>query len=148
MSVRERMKALADRVRQLPASPAWDERPTSVTVRSKTYLGGRIGAEGPTDIVDLLLSPTPRVREVNQHDITGSAGRYVAGDVRVGPITPAFTGGGYTQAQLAPQPNAKGVQILYVLSGNISGEYDRVNLESDRSHSWFLVLRRKRSTPS
>lgn len=143
MSLRERMKAVANRVRSIPARPSFDERPTSVTIRSRTWNGGRRGAEGGYVDVDLVLVPRPKVREVRFAEITASAGRYVAGDVKVGPITPRFVGGGYTEAQLSPSADT-GTEVIYVLGGHVSGEYTRVDLSTDRSHAWFLTLRKRR----
>jgi hypothetical protein len=139
------MNALANRVRAIPES--LDERTTLVTIRTRTWVGGRRAAEGGYADVDLVLAPRPKVREVDQRDIDGSAGQYVTGDVRVGPITPSFPGGGYTKEQLAPTIVTNGVETSYLLSGGIDGDYARIDLTTDRSHSWFLVLRRKRTTP-
>ncbi len=145
MTFRDSMNRLAANVRRVPVR--LDERPTTVTIRTRTWAGGRRRADGGSTDVDVVLTPTPKVREVTTRDIAASAGRYVLGDVKVGPITPTFPGGGYTQAQLAPPTTDSGVEIIYVLEGNENGEYTRVTLTSDRSHSWFLVLRRRRTTP-
>lgn len=145
MSLRTRMLAVADRVRAIPAR--LDERPTTVTIRTRTWAGGLPGREGATTHVDVVLTPTPKVREISQREIVNSGGRYQAGDLRVGPITPAYTGGGYTEAQLAPVVTSDAVEVVYVLAGYISGEYARVDLSQDRSHSWFLTLTRTRRTP-
>jgi hypothetical protein len=147
MSIRSALLKVADKVRALPSRPSWDVWPTSLTIRVRTWEGGRIGTEGGTTDVDLVISPKPRVKDVSQREIAGSGGRYEAGDVRVGPITPQYAGGGYTPAQLAPPVGSNGVEVLYVLSGGISGEYGRVDLQTDHSLSYWLVLRRKRSTP-
>lgn len=145
MTLRDRMSKLADTVRGLPSRSSVGERTTSVTIRTRTYAGGRRGSDGPKTDVDVVLTPAPKVREVSQRDITGSAGRYTVGDVKVGPITPSYPTGGYTEAQLAPTSSSSGVEVFYVLEGGVTGEYSRVDLSSDRSHSWFLVLRRRRT---
>lgn len=147
MSIRSSALKLATKLRALPSSPGVDIYTTSVTIRTRTWAGGRKGAEGASTDVDLLLTPRPKVREVSQREIAGPAGRYQAGDVRVGPITPANAAGGYSEAQLAPTASASGTEILYVLAGGITGEYTRVDLQTDKALSYFLVLRRKRSTP-
>lgn len=147
MTLRDRMSKVADKVRGLASKASIDERTTSVTVRTVTYVGGRRGAEGPRTTVDLLLAPRPKIVEVNGRDIAGSAGRYAVGDVKVGPITPTYTGGGYTQDQLAPALTSNGVDVLYVLAGGVAGEYTRIDFITGRSHTYFLVLRRKRTTP-
>lgn len=140
------MRAVADKVRAVPSRAALDERPTSVTIRFVTYVAGRVGSEGPTRTTDVVITPTPRCRELNQREIAGSAGRYTVGDVRVGPITPTHTTGGYSRDQLAPLGTSS-VKVTYLLAGDIAGEYSRVDLETSKPHSWFLVLRRMRTTP-
>lgn len=146
MTFRERMNALADRVRRTPER--LDERPTTVTIRTVTYAGGRRGADGPSTASDLVLSPSPRVRWVSGREIAASAGRYFVGDVKVGPITPAYPGGGgYTEAQLAPVVTVGGVEIVYVLEGIFVGEFARVALNHETNHGWELVLRQRRTTP-
>ena len=147
MSLRTSLLKTVDKVRAIASKSTIDERTTSVTVRKKTYAGGRVGAEGGAMTEDLILTPRPKVREVSQREIAGSGGRYQVGDVRVGPITPSYSGGGYTEAQLAPTVATNGIAVVYVLAGGVSGEYARIDLSTDRSHSWFLVLRRTRSTP-
>gem|GEM_PF-6946013 len=67
-------------------------------------------------------------------------------DVRVGPITPAGGGVGYTVDQLKPA-GADGVEILYVLSGAVAGEYAIVHLHTERPFRYEIVLRRRRRTP-
>lgn len=147
MTLRDCMSKVADKVRAIASKASIDERPTAVTIRTRTWTGGRRGTPGGHSDVDVVLTPRPAVVEVTGRDIAASAGRYSISDVKVGPITPAYTGGGYTQAQLAPDAVASGVEIIYVLAGNVVGEYARIDLSTDLSHSWFLVLRRRRTTP-
>lgn len=146
MSLRDRVNRIAERVRAIPSHPRFDERTTRVTIRTRTW-AGRVGSEGGFTDVDLEISPRPRVRELNQREIAGSGGRYLSGDLRIGPITPSYAGGGYTQEQLAPVSETNGVEIIYLLEGQQDGEHARVQLETDRNHAWFIVVRRERSTP-
>lgn len=149
MSLRDRMDRVAESIRRLP--DRLGERPTTVTVRTRTWHGGRVGSKGDVETTDLLLSPSPRVKQLATREIAGSGGRYEAGDVRVGPITRSWTltsgSGGYTEEQVAPRQGAPGVEILYVLSGYVSGEYTRITVDTDGNHAFFLVLRRRRTTP-
>lgn len=147
MSLRTSALKIANKLRALPSKPALDIYTTSVTIRTRTNAGGRIGVDAVKTDVDVVIRPRPKVREVNQREIAGSGGLYQAGDVKVGPITPAHSGGGYTAAQLAPVTSTNGVEIIYVLSGGVTGEYKRVDLTTDRAFSYWLLLRRKRSTP-
>lgn len=147
MSLRTKLLKVSNKIRSLPSKASWGIRTTTVTIRTRTHVGGRVGKEGGTNDSDLLLVPSPPTRDASQREIRGSGGMYEAGDVRVGPITPAFAGGGYTEAQLAPTSPGNGVEILYVLSGGLTAEYMLVDIQTDKSLSYFLTLRKKRSTP-
>lgn len=147
MSLRTGLLKCAEAVRRIPSLPTVDVRPTTVTVRTRTWAGGRVGVDGGYTDVDFPILPTPLVREIAQREIAGSGGRYEVGDLRVGPMTPSYPEGGFTREQLAPEATTNGVEVLYVLEGGITGEYMRVDLQTDRSLSYFLLLRRKASTP-
>lgn len=147
--LREHLNRVADKVRALPGRLG--ERPTSVTIEVREWAGPRVGMGSLLSTASTLLTPTPRVREVSSREIAGSGGRYTASDVRVGPITPAYntgvTSGGYTLAQLARVQTQNAVEVVYVLAGNIAGEFQRVDSQTDNPHATYLVLRRRRSTP-
>ena len=68
MSLLSAMRKLADKVRAIPSLPAIAVRTTSVKLRTRTYAGGRVGAEGTVETVDLLITPRPKVREIDQHE--------------------------------------------------------------------------------
>lgn len=145
MSLRTDLLPVIDELRGLAGPTQFDIRTTAVSVRTRVWSGGKPGLGSATD-TDLVLSPRPKVRELNQSEVAGSGGAFEAGDVRVGPITPQYTGGGYTIAQIAPD-GAAGTEILYVLTGAIAGLYSRVSVETDRAFRYELVLRRSRQTP-
>lgn len=150
MSLRSAMLKTANKLRGIPSKPSIDVNTTSVTVRTRTWVGGRIGKEGGYFDDDLEIVPRPRVREISQREITGPAGRYQAGDVRVSGITPSHSenpGIGYTEDQIAPPATSGGIEVIYVLEGAMSGEYTRVDLQTDDELEYALFLRRKRTTP-
>lgn len=150
MGLRDELNAVADGVRALAGSSDIDERPTTVTIRQRTWDGGRVRFGNATD-VDLVLTPNPKVRQLTQQEVYAAGGLYQTGDVRIGPITPAYStsssSGGYTAAQLKPVITTDGVELLYVLSGQMIGEHKLVNLDNGKAHAWFLVVRRDRRTP-
>ncbi len=150
MSLRSAMLKVANTIRGIPSKASIDVYTTAVTVRVRTWAGGRIEADGGYSDSDTVITPRPYVRELTQREIAGSGGRYTAGDVRVDGITPFHAGNagiGYTEAQIAPVATTNGVEILYVLSGAIAGEYMRIDLATDDPIEFVLVLRRKRATP-
>jgi hypothetical protein len=109
-------------------------------------------AAAPFVATSLVLPVIYRVRQVTTREVTSSGGRYEMGDVRVGPITPEFirddgSTGGFTERQLKPEATDDATEIIYVLSGAHAGEYALVALESTRAFSWFVVLRRRVTTP-
>jgi hypothetical protein len=76
-------------------------RPMRIIVRTRTWPSGKIEVGAPV-VSDLELTPKPKVKW------TGDGF-----SLTVGPIMPAFGGGGYTPQQLQP-PEAVGVDHVYV----------------------------------
>lgn len=144
MSLRTDLLPVVDELRALAGPSGFDVRPVRVTIRTRVWSGGRAGLGTPTD-TDLVLPQIYKVRELKSQEVAGSGGRYELGDVKVGPITPAYTGGGYSRAQLAPE-GANGTEVAYLLSGAMAGEYNRISVETDRAFGYYLVLRRSRRT--
>jgi len=140
MSFREDLLGLADEIRNIP--PDLDERVTHVAIR-RTYSPA---SSAPVPNPDLILSPTPKVKQITTGEVVGSYGRFVDGDLKVGPITPAYPGGGYTRDQLVGGEGVSEELTTYILTGQITGEFTRVHIETSRNHSWFLTLRRRRTT--
>lgn len=128
-------------------------RQHGLTIRVRTWANGRIGDPFPgvadTDYTDedLEIAPNPKVRAVTGQEIASSGGLYATGDLLVGPFTPAYSGGGYTMEQLAPEPAAQGVEVIYALTGPEAGEYVRVDRNGERPMRYELVLRRRFTTP-
>lgn len=152
MSLRTSLLSVADTVRSL-ASPetlgggvGLDAWINTLTVRKTTWSGGRPGV-GTATHEDLLLSPNPEMREVTDREITGSGGRYTSQDVRVQHITPAYSGGGYTPAQLAPDVTSAAMEVVYIVQGPLAGEYALVEASTADPFEYRLTLRRRRTTP-
>lgn len=135
MSRRDHYLKLADKLRSLPAAvqasgaAGFDVRQVRVIVRSRTWSSGEINVGVPT-VNDIELTPTPKVQGV-------------AGDpiVTVGPITPAYTGGGYTPAQLNPE-DAPGFEYYYVLifPDGVERPYKLVLFTTPRPFRYMLQL--------
>jgi len=103
-------------------------RPNTVTIRVETWSGGRIG-EGRCSTADTVLVPSPRVNRISERATPygdgiqdRSTGLPTAASYSVGPITPAFPGGGYTPDQLCP-PIVPGVgqRNLVLIEGDEFG---------------------------
>jgi hypothetical protein len=157
MSLRTRMLPVFDRLRALTGPNRFDIRPTSVTVVTRTWTSGVVGVT-PDDVnvaayTDrrLELPAVYKARQVTTREIASSGGRYEAGDVKVGPITPAYTSadgtsGGVSEAQLKPDGGDR-VEIIYELVGAHAGEYSLLGLVTTAPFGWWLVLGRRQSTP-
>ena len=148
MSLRTDMLPVAEAARAISGPTELDARTVQVTVRTRTWLGGRRGVPDGNNFndVDLVLPQRYRVRLMKQEEISSSGGRFRAGDVRVGGITPKHATGGFSPEDLKPVL-VPGQETIYLLTGAISGEYKLVNLQTDHIVSYFLVLRNTRVTP-
>lgn len=154
-TLREAMLRTADAVRSLTAPSVWDYRTVKVTIKKRQWSGGEAGAGTLTDTVLTDLPQQYRVSVVSTREIAGSGGRYETGDVKVGPITPSYSNvggysGGWTPAQLDPAPTlpaTTGTQIVYVLTGSMTGEYRLLSLDTVNAVSYRMVLRKLRTTP-
>lgn len=142
-------RACADRAQACPCVQEF--RPITVTVRTRTWLGGRVGLGQHTDS-DLLLTPNYPVRQLSSREVQASGGRYSLEDVIVEDIVPAYTshgGGGYSAEQLVPAFTAdeRDKDVVYILGGMMTGEYVLASLNNSDPVFWSLVLRRTRATP-
>ena len=142
------------------------QRPTTLTIITRTFLGPYAGTDVPTQPdVPLAIPGYVKIRHVSQREIASSGGAYEDGDVVCSDIPVSFTDpvtgrpGGFTEAQLKP-PGAMGnsqtdqaVEIIYRLAqtdssrGGIAGDYAIVELARDNAWSFKLVLRRTMATP-
>lgn len=146
MTLRTDLLPIVDELRALAGPSGFDVRTSGLTVRTRTWAGGKRGI-GPVSDSNLVLAQIYKIREVSTREIASSGGLFEMGDVRVGPITPTdVSGGGYTAAQLAPEGQT-GTEVVYVITGDLAGEYARVELNKSKPFSWYLILRRRRTTP-
>ncbi len=147
-SLRDDLLPLFADVRGLMGPDGFDFRRTQVTIRTRTFDDGFRSSEGAYGDADLELPQHFRVRQATQREVLASNGRFKDDDVIVGPITPrdAADTVGFTEAELAPD-GGEGVEVVYILSGGITGEYTRVSVDADANFGIFLHLTRKRTTP-
>lgn len=107
-----------------------DQRPNKVTIISRTWSGGKIGAGTPNDVVLELPQQLP-VHQLTARDVSGSGGFYATGDIQVSHITPSDgQGTGFTPAQLSPSFDDEGHEAVYVVEGPLSGEYTLIELRT------------------
>jgi hypothetical protein len=155
MSLRTEILPVADELRALSGPQAFDIRTSQLTVRTRSWSGGRPGLGTNTD-VDLVIDQIYKIQHVSASEIASSGGRYEAEDIKVGPVTPAWFDaqgnqlGGHTPAQLKPNGD-DATEIVYVLTSTMyiatEGEYTLVQLHTERPFGFLLVIRRRRTTP-
>jgi len=127
VTLRQALLPVVDTIRGLAGPQTLDIRPFGVTLRTRQWSEGVVQSGVPT-INDLVIEPRPRVRV---------AGR----EAMVGPITPAYEGGGYSPDILNPS-DTPGVEFYYVLKGpdNDARPYSVLNLDTSRPFGYVLRL--------
>lgn len=119
-------------------------RDTNVVLRQRVWTGGHRGEGTPVD-TDTTITPAPHVRELSTREISQSGGRFEVGDIRMGPITPKYAGGGYTKEELSPTSTVNGTEYYYVLTGpEVSGEYAPREVETTKGAASFFVVAKRR----
>lgn len=117
MSLKDDLLPLIDDLRSIPGELGF--RPYSVTIRITTWSGQRVG-EGTSTITETRLlvgGQNPKVREVrNKDDVVGNVD-YSNTLWEIGPITPAFPGGGYDLGVLNPKNDGTSKTTQYILRG-------------------------------
>lgn len=135
-------------------------RTVQLTIRVLRWSKGKPGL-GVQDVASELVMPKYETKSLSSREVASSGGRFEAGDLRVLDITPAYTKadgsqGGYTKDQLDPQglwkePDydtpTRDREVEYVLTGETSGVFSLIELNTDDVTAWSLVLRRTRKTP-
>jgi hypothetical protein len=128
-------------------------RSVSVSVITETWSGPtQVSTSTLASTSTLVLSPRPKVVPAGEEpgyfgggNSAISGGRLVAGTYRIGPITLATTGGGYTVDQLSP-PGASNTRIYYFLAGDEfsdGGErFELTDVDAARPHQVTLTVRR------
>lgn len=154
-SIRDDFRALADEARSSAQGPGGLDVVTSqLQIVTRVWAGGQPQADGghtdtPLDIVGPDGQAAYRARQLTVREVASSGGRFREGDVRVGPITPAYndgsSSGGYTIAQLRPDAPDDATEILYMLTGGIDGTFALLELRSDRPFQYTLILRDRRT---
>ena len=149
-AARSAHRAAADAGRR--AAESVGARPTSLTIRTRTY-SGAVHADGTSvsSTSDLTISPRPKVVPTGDGGSSFYGGspavpRATAREYLVGPITLDYGSGGYTLAQLAPTTNTT-TRVTYLLSGDdfsSDEEFDLAGYDASRPHQVTLRLIRTR----
>lgn len=129
----------------------------SVSIRVRTWSGSRPGVDSSTSTdanqyfyVD-AGTHRPRVQQVTQRDIIASGGVYQDQDVKVGPITPPYTGGGVDITAFDPNMTASPVEVFFKIEGpgmaTGGSWYRKVGQDCSKPLAYYFTLRRVAETP-
>jgi hypothetical protein len=122
LSLREALLPVIDQLRGLPGQLGL--RQFTVSIIKREWTGSRVGLGFSTDTetpirVD-LGSYTPKVVMLSSRDIMASGGLYTDQDLKIGPITPPFTGStvdGNDITVFDPTPNESPTEIFFLITG-------------------------------
>jgi len=115
------------------------------------WSGGRVG-EGTEQVISELPLTRYEVKQVAGRLIQAAPGVFEYGDLRVGPITPKFAGGGFSRDELDPARNFgvgedRQKAVVYRLSGDVDGDHTLVDIDTTDATGWFMTIRRTRRSP-
>jgi hypothetical protein len=156
----ERFLRALDRIRGLPGRIKLRDnglRLYTVTIRVRTWSGTRPGVDASTstdaDTVFWVDAGTHKTRvvQVTQRDIVASGGVYTDQDVKVGPITPLYTTGGYDITAFDPNETTAPAEVLFRIDGPGMGSsgawFRKVGQDVTKPFSYYFTLRRTAETP-
>lgn len=129
----------------------------TVAVVSRTWTGARPGLGASADLttgikVDLGLFPV-KVTMITPAETIASAGLYVSQDIRVGPITPPFTGSaadGDAITVFDPPATATGFELFFKVTGpGYPGGhwFKKISQDVTKSFRYTFVLRKTGKAP-
>ena len=140
-NLRTSLIPVIDDGRQLVAELGFRQR--TVTLRTRTWSGGRPGSGTATD-VDVELTPRPKVGEPPAKLIFDAPGKYEAGDLIVSKISIT-----YAETDLMPVPVA-GTETIWLITNATDGrarEYKIVGVPAKASFGYTVQLRRRNRAP-
>lgn len=149
---------VVDKLRGIPG--LFGLRIFTVSVVTRTWNGSRPGVDNSTSTdttkgvkVDLGTYRT-KVTQITARDVIASGGMYTDQDVRVGPITPPYTGStqdGDAITVFDPLPNAAPQEIFFNIQGDgypAGGAwFKKISQDVTRPMRYEFVLRRSAETP-
>lgn len=145
MSFRTDLLAVIDQIRRIPGE--MDLRQNEVTVIVRTWSGARVGVGTKTDVSTVLKiagDTNPKVSELSQKDIVASGGELTSQDVKIGPFTPDFVGGGIDEDVIDPPTGASPKEVYFKVTGNGMGSgryFKRYQDETLKNFSRWVFLK-------
>lgn len=119
MALKDDLLPLLDELRGIPGELGF--RPYQVEVRKVSWSGSRPGQGTRTITSTPLLvgnGQDPKVRSVTRKDVVAGTIEAVEGQWDIGPLTPAFAGGGVDADTLNPRKiPGQWVEVYFVITG-------------------------------
>ncbi len=138
----EGLRKQIDKLRGIPGEMGL--RQVALVVRTVVW-PGKLGEGTPTRTDKAITTSGGRsykVADVSTKDIIASGGKYQAGQLKVGPLTPAYSGGSWTLAELQPPKGSTATEVYYGVTDatGVTQWCRAVELNSFNSLHWYLVL--------
>ena len=147
MSIREDFLPVLDTARGM-LDAVFGLRRYDVVMLVTTWSGALVGDGTPTTVETPVVvdgDKRPKVQQLSSRDIIASGGLYQEQDMRVGPLTPSFAGGGTTVADFDPPAAGPTTEVVYRLTGPDTPAtgtlYRKVGQRVDRNFRYELILR-------
>ena len=138
MTFREGLLKRVAKIRQIPGPTHLDSYRYRTILRTRAWSGNEVDLGTSTD-TDVTINPRPRLKEISDTEYL------------LGPITPAFPGGGFTPEQLSGYSTAGGgTEVLYSVTGPDGTErlFVPISVDTSKAYSYFVRLRSlDRKTP-
>ena len=154
-SFRDQMRQVADSLLALQGpfnGQGFDICVNKLTIYKRVWDNGRRGNGTPVDTVWADIPQQYLMKHVTVQEIQNSGGRYEQGDIKVGPITPAYnTGkqsGGWSELMLHPTATDNGVEFIFALVGEHTGNYRLQAAQTLQAFNSYLILRRDITCPA
>lgn len=121
MSLRDDLLPAIDAIRGIPDQLG--TRLYDVSIRVRSWSGSRPAVDNSSSSdadaafgVDAGTHRT-RVVQLTSRDLIASGGNYSDADLKVGPLTPKYAGGGFEPSDFDPEPTSAPVEIFFKIVG-------------------------------
>lgn len=151
---RDALLPVVDQIRGIPAQLGLYR--FTVTVRVRTWVGGRPGTRGATSTdVDTSIKIgggkyDPKVAKLSSKDVVASSGKYTDADLKIGPLTPAYTGGGVTTDMINPS-YVGNTEVFFKISGpgfpTDGAWFKRIGDETAAAFHYYVIVRQVGAAP-
>ena len=154
-TLRDALLPAIDALRGIPATLGL--RLYSVQVMYQTWSGSRVGMGTRTNSAFQTLKVATgtaqvAVHQVSQRDIIASGNLYTDQDLKVGPITPPYTGSTKDDDQISifDPPSSPPTEVWFFVTGpgySSGAWFKKVGDDVSRPFSYFIYLRKTGTTP-